>query len=146
MLWVRGQPDVTPSHRVKSLFWYHFYNTLSSAWAVAGWETTLTRARLVAGWETKLKGASHWIICSYTNPYCQIGCLYNLHFTYRLTYLAPLARAQFLVKLGGMPPNLFLSCDFFLSFSFLLSFFFLTICFFFNMLDPISTKLGQNDQ
>ena len=84
---------------VKSLFWYHFYNTLSWAWAVAGWETTLSRARLVAGWETKLKGASHWIICSYANPQCQIGCLYNLHFTYRLTYLAPLARAQFLVVL-----------------------------------------------
>ena len=48
----------------------------------------------------------------------------NLRFTYRLTYLAPLARAQFLVKLGGMPPNLFLSCDFFLL-SFFLSFFFL---------------------
>ena len=33
---------------------------------------------------------------------------------YISTYLAPFARAQFLVKLGGMPPNLFLSCDFFL--------------------------------
>ena len=53
-----------------------------------------------AGWETKLTGESHGIICSYANPYCQIGCLflflelYNLRFTYRLTYLAPLARAQ----------------------------------------------------
>ena len=88
---------------VKSLFWCHFYSTLSWPWAVAGWETTLSRARLVPGWETKLTGASHWIICSYANPQCQIGCLflflelYNLRFTYRLTYLAPLARAQFLV-------------------------------------------------
>ena len=46
-----------------------------------------------------------------------------------------------LVKLGGMPPNLLLSCDFFLSF-----FFLLTICFFFHMLHAILTKLGQNDQ
>ena len=103
MLWFRGQPAVTPSHRVKSLFWYHFYNTLSWAWAVAGWETTLSQARLVSGWETKLTGASHWIICSYANPQCQIGCLFlflelhNLRFTYRLTYHAPLARLQFLV-------------------------------------------------
>ena len=114
---------------IKSLFWYHFHNTLSWAWAVAGWETTLSRARPVAGWETTLSrarpvagwettlsrarpvagretiltGASHWIICSYANPQCWIECLFlflkmcNLRFTYRLTYLAPLARAQFLV-------------------------------------------------
>ena len=44
------------------------------------------------------------------------------------------------IKLGGMPPNLLLSCDFFLSF------FLLTICFFSRMLNWISTKLGQNDQ
>ena len=50
----------------------------------------------------------------------------TLRFTYRLTYLAPLARAQFLV----------LSSFFFL----------LTICFFSRMLNWISTKLGQNDQ
>ena len=61
-------------------------------------------------------------------------------FTCRLTSLAPFARAQFLVKLGGMPPNLLLSCDFFLSF------FLLTICFFSRMLNWISTKLSQNDQ
>ena len=60
-------------------------------------------------------------------------------FTCRLTYLAPFARAQFLVKLGG-----FRLTYFFLAISFFLLLL-LTICFFFHMLYPISTKLGQND-
>ena len=59
----------------------------------------------------------------------------NLRFTYRLTYLAPLARAQFLVKLELITFLRFLSF-----------FFLLTICFFSRMLNWISTKLGQNDQ
>ena len=109
---------------IKSLFWYHVYNTLS-------------RARLVAEWETKWTGASHWITCSYANPQCQIGCLflflelYNLHFTYRLTYLAPLARAQFLVKLGGFRLTyFFLAISFFKLGGFRLTYFFLAISFF----------------
>ena len=87
-------------------------------------------------------------------------------FTCRLTYLAPLARAQFLVKLGGMPPNLFLSCDFFpLSFFlypagvsgrvlYLTRFFLLLLLsssgntsktYSFDMPWPISTKLGHKN-
>ena len=61
--------------------------------------------------------------CSYFSAYTT-----NL-FTCRLTYLAPFARAQFLVAISF----------FFLSF-------FLTICFFFHVLNAISTKLGQNSQ
>ena len=61
-------------------------------------------------------------------------------FTCRLTYLAPFARAQFLVKLGG-----FRLTYFFLAISFFLLLL-LTICFFFHMLYQILTKLGQNDQ
>ena len=56
-----------------------------------------------------------------------------------------IAHCNFLIKLGGMPPNLFCSCNFF-PVSFFLSFFFLTICFFSHMLHWISTKLSQDDQ
>ena len=86
--------------------------------------------KIFGNWWKGIKGVQ-LCACSHFSGYAT-----NL-FTCRLTYLAPFARAQFLVKLGGSP-NLFLSCDFFLLL--------LTICIFFHMLDRISTKLGQNDQ
>ena len=112
---------------VKSLSWYHFYNTLSWAWAVAGWETTLSRARPVAGWETELTGASHWIVCSYANPQCQIwGLLFLKLYNVRFHIPPNLPRA-----LGkGAVSSFFLyrrmqcACILFFYGSFFLSFFF----------------------
>ena len=73
--------------------------------------------KIFGNWFKSIKGVQ-LCACSHFSGYTT-----NL-FTCRLTYLAPFARAQFLVSF------------FFLSF-------FLTICFFFHMLDRIFTKLGQ---
>ena len=62
--------------------------------------------KIFGNWWKGIKGVQ-LCACSHFSGYAT-----NL-FTCRLTYLAPFARAQFLVKLGGSP-NLFLSCDFFL--------------------------------
>ena len=69
---------------------------------------------IFGNWFKGIKGVQ-LCACSHFSGYTT-----NL-FTCRLTYLAPFARAQFLVKLGGMPPNLFCSCDFFPVSFFLLS-------------------------
>ena len=88
--------------------------------------------KIFGNWWKGIKGVQ-LCACSHFSGYAT-----NL-FTCRLTYLAPFARAQFLVKLGG-----FRLTYFFLAISFFLLLL-LTICFFFHMLYPISTKLGQND-
>ena len=75
--------------------------------------------KIFENWFKSIKGVQ-LCVCSHFSGYTT-----NL-FTCRLTYLAPFARAQFLVsfflllKLGGMPPNLLGSWRFFF---FLLSFF-----------------------
>ena len=90
--------------------------------------------KIFGNWWKGIKGVQ-LCACSHFSGYAT-----NL-FTCRLTYLAPFARAQFLVKLGGMPPNLLGSWRFFFlsypagaaagSCFLLVSFFFLLSSFFF---------------
>ena len=68
----------------------------------------------------------------------------NLRFTYRLTYLAPLARAQFLVKLGDFRLTyFFLAISFFLLSSSFFFFLLLTICFFLLLLPHALSDFDQ---
>ena len=109
--------------------------------------------KIFGNWFKGIKGVQ-LCACSHFSGYTT-----NL-FTCRLTYLAPFARAQFLVKLGGFRLTYFFLAIsffllklggfrltyFFLAISFFLLLLLLTICFFFHMLYQILTKLGQNDQ
>ena len=97
--------------------------------------------KIFGNWWKGIKGVQ-LCACSHFSGYAT-----NL-FTYRLTYLAPFARAQFLVTLPVTPAGscILLVSSFFLSSFFLLSFFLLSgnTSFSHTSQHPITTKLGQS--